>query len=231
VRDSTHQEKTSTAETATPGGRETPKMHILDGVERLMIEKGYAGVTYRALAAAAGVSPALVQYYFPTLDDVFLAAMRRSVDAHIERFTATLKERNNEPLRVLWEFSRDRATAALMIELTALGNRRPSIKAEIGQATERLRQVQLDALAAASQSHPPVNSELSPAALVFLLTGIPKLIALEASVGASTAHVEVIDAFERYLDIVEPRNSDSAAAQSADLRPSRQPAKNSDARD
>ena len=47
MRDSTHQEKASTAEIATPGGRETSKMNILDGVERLMIEKGYAGVTDR----------------------------------------------------------------------------------------------------------------------------------------------------------------------------------------
>jgi AcrR family transcriptional regulator len=188
-------------------GTETSKTRhaLLDAVERLMLEQGYAGVTYRALAAKASVTPALVQYYFPTLDDVFLAAIRRSVDRSVNRLVAALQERRDEPRRVMWEFSRDEATAALMIEFTAVGNRRTSIKAEIGQATEKLRQVQLDALSSI-QAPPHVNGELSPPALVFLLTAIPKLLKLEASVGVSTAHAEVVDAFERYLDAVEPRS-------------------------
>lgn len=189
---------------------ESSKATLLDAVERLMVEQGYAGVTYRALAADAGVSPALVQYYFPTLDDVFLAAIRRSVDGHVKRLAAALQERGDEPLRVLWEFNRDEATAALMIEFTALGNRRTSIKDEIGQVAERLRQVHLDALASASASASAghAGGELSPAALVFLLTGIPKLIALEASVGVSTAHAEVTAAVESFLDAAEPRTTE-----------------------
>lgn len=44
-----------------------------------MLHKGYAAVTYRALAAEAGVTPALVQYYFPALDDLLVATIRRRV--------------------------------------------------------------------------------------------------------------------------------------------------------
>src|SRR5262249_7375273 len=50
---------------------------LLDAVERLMVREGYAAVTYRAVAAKAGVTAGLVQYYFPTLDDLFTAAIRR----------------------------------------------------------------------------------------------------------------------------------------------------------
>lgn len=48
-----------------------------------MMDKGYAGVTYRAVAARAGVTPGLVQYYFPKLDDVFVAAIRRRSEQNL----------------------------------------------------------------------------------------------------------------------------------------------------
>src|SRR5439155_22814285 len=60
-------------------GAETSKTRdvLLDCVEKMMLEEGYASVTYRALAAKAGVTSSLVQYYFPTLDDIFIAAIKR----------------------------------------------------------------------------------------------------------------------------------------------------------
>ena len=55
-------------------GAETSKTRdaLLDCVEKMMLEEGYPSVTYRALAAKAGVTPSLVQYYFPSLDDIFV---------------------------------------------------------------------------------------------------------------------------------------------------------------
>jgi TetR/AcrR family transcriptional regulator, transcriptional repressor for nem operon len=177
---------------------------VLDAVERLMIDEGYAAVTYRAVAGRAGVTPALVQYYFPTLDDVFVAAIRRRVERNVERLEAALRERADEPLRVLWDFSREEAAAALTTEFMALGNHRKSIRSEIAEVTERVRRVQLDALQTATTAGRATDRELPPAALLFLLTGIPKLITLEAGVGVSTGHAEVMAAFERYLESVEP---------------------------
>jgi len=179
--------------------------NILDAVERLMLDKGYAAVTYRALAAEAGVTPALVQYYFPTLDDVLVATIRRSLEGHVERLVAELQERSDEPLHVIWDFAREEATAALMIEYTALGHHRQSIKAEIAQVANKVRQVQLDAVSSMPEKFPPSMGELSPPALVFLLTAIPKLLRLEAGLGVSTVHAEVMDALECYLDDLEPR--------------------------
>jgi AcrR family transcriptional regulator len=178
---------------------------LLDNVERLMLEEGYAAVTYRALAAKAGVTPALVQYYFPTLDDLFLATIRRRSEQNLQRLTEALRTHVGEPLRALWEYSQDESTAALTTELLALGNHRKSIRAEIARVTEQVRRVQLDALRTAWGDHPPGDGDLSPAALLFLTTGIPRLIRLERGVGVSTAHAEVVEAFERYLDAVEPR--------------------------
>ena len=76
-------------------GAETSKTRdaLLDHVEKMMLEEGYASVSYRALAAAAGVTPSLVQYYFPTLDDIFLAAIRRYSERNLDLLTRALAAR------------------------------------------------------------------------------------------------------------------------------------------
>jgi TetR/AcrR family transcriptional regulator, transcriptional repressor for nem operon len=187
-------------------GSETSKTrdHLLDCVERLMLAEGYAAVTYRAIAAKAGVTSGLVQYYFPTLDNVFVATIRRRSQQNVERLTDALSAQPDQPLRVLWEYSQDEAAAALTTEFLALGNHRKSIRAEIAEVTEQVRRLQLSALGSASIGGGMAIGDLSPNALLFLLTGIPKLICLEEGVGVATAHAEVMTAFEQYLDTVEP---------------------------
>jgi TetR/AcrR family transcriptional repressor of nem operon len=187
-------------------GAETSKTRdlLLDGVERLMLEEGYAAVTYRAVAAKAGVTSGLVQYYFPTLDDIFVAAIRRRSGQNLARLTEALAS-TNQPLRVLWEYSREESAAAFTTEFLALGNHRKSIRAVIAEVTEQVRKLQLDAVRKATAGTSVAIGGLSPDALLFLVTGIPKLVRLEEGVGVSTAHDEVVKAFEKYLDEVEPR--------------------------
>src|SRR5690349_20615746 len=47
---------------------------------QIMLEEGYAASTSRRVAAKAGVKPALVHYYFPSMDDLFLAVLRDSAE-------------------------------------------------------------------------------------------------------------------------------------------------------
>jgi TetR/AcrR family transcriptional regulator, transcriptional repressor for nem operon len=177
---------------------------LLDCVERLMFDEGYAAVTYRAVAARAGVASSLVQYYFPTLDDVFLAAMRRRSEQNLARLAEALAARPDQPLHVLWEYSREEATAALMAEFLALGNHRKSIRAEIGNVMEEVRQLQLDTLAAHRKEAGAGDDDLAPEVLVFLLNAVPKMIRLEEVVGVTTTHADVVAAFTDYLDALEP---------------------------
>lgn len=187
-------------------GAETSKTRdaLLDAVEQLMVSDGYAAVTYRAVAAKADVTSGLVQYYFPTLDDVFLAAIRRRSSQNLERLVAALQARPDEPLRVLWEYSRDESTAALTTEFLALGNHRRSIRSEIARVSAEVRQVQLEALARCTHPDQTSFGPLPPGVLLFLITGIPRLVRLEEGVGIRTAHHDVLEAVERYLDDAEP---------------------------
>jgi hypothetical protein len=58
--------------------------------------------------------------------------------------------------------------------------------------------------------------DLSLPALQLLLSGLPKFLNLEKGIGVKSAHAEVTDAFERYLDTLEPPSA---------KRPKRKPAK------
>ena len=187
-------------------GAETSKTRavLLDRAEELMVEEGYAAVTYRVLAARAGVTGGLVQYYFPTLDDLFVALLERRSERNLERLRAALASRPDEPLRVAWEFSTDEAGAALLLEFMALANHRKTIRAAIFDVIEQTRRAELDALKARWREY-PVPDGLSPEAMLFLLHEIPKMTLLEQAVGRSAGHGEVRTFVEQRLDAVEPR--------------------------
>jgi TetR/AcrR family transcriptional regulator, transcriptional repressor for nem operon len=176
-------------------GRESSETRhaLLDAVEKLMAKEGYAAVSYRAVAGQVGVSAALVQYYFPALDDIFLAALRRRAGENLERLRDAL-DTSDDPLRTVWEFSTSEGSAALTAEFLALGNHRKAVAAEIAAITNQVRALQLDALRRRTY-----RLDLQPEALVFLLSGVPKLLQLEERVGVDFGHDELVAAIERTL--------------------------------
>lgn len=202
-------------------GAETSKTRdaMLDCVETLMLEEGYASVTYRVVASKAGVTPSLVQYYFPTLDDIFIAAIRRYSERGLAHLTDLLESRTDDPLRAVWEYSWDEATGAMITEFMALGNHRKSIRAEIAAVTENVRKLQLDALVAKFGKNAKPIGDLSLPALQLLMSGLPKFLNLEEGIGVKSAHAEVTEAFERYIDSVEPRATSKSKRKSPVRKP------------
>lgn len=62
-----------------PGSPDT-RAAILDSARDLFAENGFGGTSIRAIAAAAGVDPALVHHYFSSKDDLFVATLALPVD-------------------------------------------------------------------------------------------------------------------------------------------------------
>ena len=62
-----------------PGAPDT-RAEVLAAARASFAEKGFRGTTIRAVAASAGVDPALVHHYFGSKDDLFLAALQMPVD-------------------------------------------------------------------------------------------------------------------------------------------------------
>lgn len=176
---------------------------ILDSAGELMREQGYAAVTYRSVATRAGVTPGLVQYYFPNLDELFMAMLREATDRILQSLAEAAKA--DQPLRAAWEYANNPAGTALLLEFMALANHRKDIGAVIGEGGERVRQAQLARLREVWAHYDLPDGGLSPEALLFLMSAIPRMAHLEESFGTRTGHAEAIALVERFLDRVEPR--------------------------
>jgi AcrR family transcriptional regulator len=71
-----HQGRAVRARTGRRAGDSGTKEAILQAARAQFAERGYEGATIRAIAAAAGVDPALVHHFYGTKERLFAAAMR-----------------------------------------------------------------------------------------------------------------------------------------------------------
>lgn len=76
---------------------EARKRQITDAVERLTVKGGLAAATFREVAAEAGVSVRLVQYYFGTKDQLLLDTQRHVAERSVERIRRHVEEAGPAP--------------------------------------------------------------------------------------------------------------------------------------
>lgn len=183
-------------------GTETSKTRfvLLDTTERVMIEDGYAAVTSRRIAKEAGVTPALVHYYFGTLDQLFLAVLRRRSEQQLARHERSL--RSDRPLHALWRYSKDPAGTALLMEFMALANHRDSVKAELARYGEKFRAMQLETLAGHFDDID--LGDVPPEAVLVVLAGLSRIIVMERSIGMKTGLRTTESVVQDFLDRLEP---------------------------
>jgi AcrR family transcriptional regulator len=174
------------------------RSRLLDVTEQIMIADGYAAVSSRSVAKAANVTPALVHYYFPTLDDLFLELLRRRADQQLARHHSPLSAAR--PLHALWDVSKHPAGAALLIELMALANHRKVLRAELAQYAERFRAAQLQALEAYISEQ---GWNIPPVTVLVMIAGMSRALVLEESLGIVTGVAETYEVIEAFLDGIE----------------------------
>jgi AcrR family transcriptional regulator len=185
------------------GARRTQKLQaILHATERVMLDEGYAAVTFRRVADAADVAPGLVQYYFPSVDDLFTSVLRQSTDRIVAELGAAT--RSDHPLRAVWAYANDRRGSTLLMEFLALANHRQEVRTILGEGGERVRQALLAAVMARWESDGRDHRGVPAAAALFLLAWIPRMVLLEETLGTLTGHAETLALVERFLDHVEP---------------------------
>jgi TetR/AcrR family transcriptional regulator, transcriptional repressor of bet genes len=73
------------------------RRQITDAVCRLTVKGGLPAATFREIAAEAGVSVRLVQYYFGTKGDLMLATQRRVAERSAERLRAHVQASDGTP--------------------------------------------------------------------------------------------------------------------------------------
>lgn len=183
--------------------RSAKRSAILDATQALMIERGYAAVSARNVATRAGIKPALVQYYFPSMEELLLEVYRRAAEHSIERQAAALA--SPRPLHTLWALSTEGGDTALAIEFMALANHRKTIRAEIARFSERARALQAEAL---SRLLPDADHNL-PGGVSVLLAGAARALVMETNLGIAGGHLEARAIVERWLDASDPPRAES----------------------
>lgn len=175
---------------------EFAKSLILDATEKLMLDEGYAAVTTRAVAKRAGLAPGLVHYYFPTTDDLLVAAYRRTTERNFERLRTALAA--EDPLRELWQLQTEATPMELAIEFIALARHRKVIEAEIARYADYARDLQAAAIARALQGRSVDLDVCPPACISLLLAGVSRALIMEGAVGISNGHPET-QAFVQWM--------------------------------
>lgn len=112
----------------TPKG-EARRDALLDAVLRVLERGGAGAVTHRSVAAEAGVPVASATYYFATLDDLYVSALRRAT-AHITASFENLGETNLAGLaHVIHRWAHEeRASTVAQYELMFLAMRREALR-------------------------------------------------------------------------------------------------------
>jgi AcrR family transcriptional regulator len=184
---------------------EEKQRRVLDAAEQLMLEEGYAAVTSRRVAAAVGIQPSLVHYYFPTVDDLFVAVLRRRSARNVERMADALA--SAEPLRAWWALAADPRGTALFVELLAAANHRPPLKAEVGAIAHEVRVMQMVALETLLPEYGLDPTELPPALVAAAVQGLAFSVVQDHVAGYDTAPDQAIAGMERLIDRLEARRS------------------------
>jgi TetR/AcrR family transcriptional regulator of autoinduction and epiphytic fitness len=185
--------------TSREGSSKVPnaRHRLMQATAQVMLKEGYAAATSRHVAAKAGVKQALVYYYFPTMDDLFLAVLRAGTEAFLERRREALAD--PDPLRALWRISSEAETTGLNTEFMALANHRKAIRAELKAYNERVRDIETSALTIALRAHGVDLNEFPPVVISMFLSGLARVMVDENAIGVDLGHEEAQRFMDRYL--------------------------------
>ena len=179
---------------ATPEKRR----RLLDATEQIMLKDGYAAVTSRRVEAEAGLK---LHYHFGTLDDLFIAVVRRQGEGSVARLADALA--SDEPLRAWWRLVSEPRGNGLLVEMTAAANHRPAVQAEVAMFAREVRRMQLEALDAILDDY-GIDRATFPAELVAAaVQGLAFVMAHDKLAGFDTAHEEARAAMNRLIDQLE----------------------------
>jgi AcrR family transcriptional regulator len=174
---------------------------LLDATIQIMVDEGYAAATSRRVAAQAGVKPALVHYYFPTMDELFLTVFRRGAAANLDRQQQALA--SERPLHAFWETVSEPRGTRLLLEFMGLANHRKIIRSEISAWSERWREMQITALNFIVRQHGIDAEDFPPAALAVVIASIGRTLVLENALGTMGGHADAIALVNRFIDRFE----------------------------
>ena len=136
-------------------------------------------------------------YYFPTMDDLFVAVLRAGAEASLARMREALTA--EDPLGELWRVNTDSRLTGLYTEFMALANHRKAIGAELKAFAERVRDIETAAVTVVLRANGVDLQEFPPVAMSMLLTQTARSLCNEDAVGVTQGHDELREFVERII--------------------------------
>lgn len=183
---------------------------LMDGVEAVMREDGYAALSARSVAERAGLKHQLVYYYFQTMDDLLMATYRRHADRVLEQVEQAFAQ--PRPLHAFWHVCSNPFDARLNMEFLVMANHNEVIRAHTVDFGERLRRVGLEQARRQIAAAHPGSEALDPFAVTMAISAIGAIVGLESTLGIAGGHAETRAMVEQYLARLEPAVADQSPA-------------------
>jgi len=173
---------------------------LLDAAERLLVDVGYAGITTRKLAEAAGVNHGLVHYYFGSNENLLVRALERFTEGLVARQRDLYA--SDQPFLEKWRtamrylVSEDVTYEKIWLELQALAWNNADLRARLARVNAEWRTVLTDAF---EEPHRELGIEMPLEALVSLVVTFNIGIMVERLGGIETGHAELLDWIDGWL--------------------------------
>ena len=185
------------------------RRRLIEATAQIMYDDGYAAATSRQIAAKAGVKQALVYYYFPTMDDLFLEVLKVGADVALAQMRKALTA--DDPIQALWQINIDPRRTVLNTEFMALANHRKVIGAELKAYAERVRDIETAAVTMVMRASGIDLDAYPPVAIAMLIAQTARSLGNELAVGVTEGHEEFRALVERHLALL---SNPSAAVRS-----------------
>jgi TetR/AcrR family transcriptional regulator, regulator of autoinduction and epiphytic fitness len=176
------------------------RQRLIEAAVQIMHDEGYAAATSRRVAAKAGVKQALVYYYFPTMDDLFIEMLRSGAEVALEQLRAVLLD--DDPLRALWRINSDPRQTVLSTEFMALANHRKAIGAELKAYSERVRDIETAAVTLVLRANGVDLTEYPPVVISMIVAQIARSVGNENAVGVTRGHDELRAFIDRQINLL-----------------------------
>lgn len=173
---------------------------LLDAVEAVLREQGYAALSARSVAARAELKYQLVFYYFETMDELVLATYRRLMEAMWASIEQALAA--DRPLHALWEMWSHPSNGAVWLEFMAIANHNSALREEKIAFGERMQKFIVKGLKKRFSGAP--NKVVTPFAISTVLACIGGTVAFEDALGMEGVHAETRALVKWTLDQLEP---------------------------
>ena len=199
-----------------------PEKLLLDAAERLLEREGFVGLSTRKVAAEAGINPALVHYYFDSIEDLAASV--------IQRFSTDLIERQREifstegSLATQWKLATEplrsnvgRRRMKVWFELSAMAVNQPALLRRMVEVNTEWRRIIRDAISREAERRGgeldmPGIAPFSVDALAALMSVVLKGLYWENLQEFHEGHNELIAAADQVLALVEGDDNDAAKA-------------------